>query len=122
MGEMGEMGGLRNSSLKPAFAPLESRLACVVFGLPFKYMVKRYTTHAKVATLSMVLLGQLLTTFMMDTLQDGMPARLLNISMILFGIFLSQQARFIRSRFQTHAAQHVRFTCGMLSWSVFKCP
>ncbi|CAE7312028.1 unnamed protein product [Symbiodinium sp. CCMP2456] len=42
------------------------------------------------STLSLVLLGQLLTTFMMDTLlQDAIPARLLNVSMVLFGVLLT---------------------------------
>lgn len=44
----------------------------------------------RASTLSLVLLGQLLTTFIMDTLlQDAIPARLLNISMVLFGVLLT---------------------------------
>jgi len=44
----------------------------------------------RASTLSLVLLGQLLTTFMMDTLlQDAIPARLLNVSLVLFGVLLT---------------------------------
>ena len=67
------------------------------------------------STLSLVLLGQLLTTFIMDTLlQDAIPARLLNISMVLFGVLLtgvSEQA--VRSKLSQffcacsiHVAEH----------------
>ncbi|CAE7329041.1 unnamed protein product [Symbiodinium pilosum] len=42
-------------------------------------------------TFSLVLLGQLLATLMMDTLiQDGILPRLLCLSMVLFGLFMSQ--------------------------------
>ena len=58
---------------------------------------------SQASTLSLVLLGQLLTTFMMDTLlQDAIPARLLNVSLVLFGVLLTGGvSEAIRSRVKT---------------------